>query len=294
MRRVTTITLQCLAICLVSLQSAPIVHAKPVSVRASKAADASTHTVYQGQTLGMIAKRYNVSVEDLCSANAITRRTPIRPGQKLLLPGSPPHLQNEPKKAETGSGGSPSSLTPAPARAAAAKPIVQADSSKSVSWRKYVRPARRAGYVTLKATGRQWQGYAVVKGNRIAAAGQLGFKRALYSWRTGAEAPLDQRLIRLLVKVSDTFGGRPLHIVSGFRENSYSRASKHKRGQACDFSVEGVPNDALRDYLLTLGQVGVGYYPNSSFVHLDVRPVSTQWVDRSSPGERPEYEHNDD
>jgi hypothetical protein len=41
-----------------------------------------------------------------------------------------------------------------------------------------------------------------------------------------------------------------------------------------------------------LDQVGVGYYPNSSFVHVDVRSQNTQWVDRSSPGERPEYDHD--
>jgi uncharacterized protein YcbK (DUF882 family) len=93
------------------------------------------------------------------------------------------------------------------------------------------------------------------------------------------------------VKVSDTFGGRALRIVSGFREHSYAKESKHRKGHACDLSVDGVPNDVLRDYLLTLDQVGVGYYPNSSFVHLDVRPQRTQWVDRASPGERPEYDH---
>jgi uncharacterized protein YcbK (DUF882 family)/LysM repeat protein len=298
MRRVLIVTLQLLATCVVLLSGPWAAAAKPAAVSKQRTSAASYHTVYQGQTLGMIAKRYNVTVDDLCSANSITRRTPIKPGQKLVLPGSsnaPPQPKGAAtQKSATSARSAISNLGPvAPLRAADKRQATAASTSQN-TWKKFVRPARRAGYVTLKATGRRWEGYAVVKGNRLAAAGQLGFKRALYSWRTGAEAAVDPRLMRLLVKVSDTFGGRPLRIVSGYRENSFSRASKHKRGQACDFSVEGVPNEALRDYLLTLDQVGVGYYPNSSFVHLDVRPSGTQWVDRSAPGERPEYEHDDE
>lgn len=44
------------------------------------------HTVAQGQTIGAIARRYHVSIQDLCAANGITRRTLIRPGQQLTIP----------------------------------------------------------------------------------------------------------------------------------------------------------------------------------------------------------------
>jgi LysM repeat protein/predicted esterase len=44
------------------------------------------HTVGDGQTLGKIAKRYNVSIAAICTANGIERRTKIRPGQRLLIP----------------------------------------------------------------------------------------------------------------------------------------------------------------------------------------------------------------
>ena len=49
----------------------------------------------------------------------------------------------------------------------------------------------------------------------------------------------------------------------------------------------GIDNVTLRDYLRTLTSVGVGYYPNSSFVHLDVRDANTYWVDYAGPGEAP-------
>jgi LysM repeat protein/predicted esterase len=45
-----------------------------------------THTVSAGQTLGAIARRYNVSIQALCEANHITRRDKLRPGQELVIP----------------------------------------------------------------------------------------------------------------------------------------------------------------------------------------------------------------
>ena len=50
----------------------------------------------------------------------------------------------------------------------------------------------------------------------------------------------------------------------------------------------------LRDYLRkTFDKVGVGYYPNSTFVHLDVRKDrSAFWIDYSGPGERAVYSEN--
>jgi hypothetical protein len=59
---------------------------------------------------------------------------------------------------------------------------------------------------------------------------------------------------------------------------------------AVDFMIPGVPNEALRDFCLTFANTGVGYYPNSSFLHLDVRDQATYWIDRSGPGEPPQYD----
>jgi predicted esterase len=42
--------------------------------------------VASGHTLGRIAKRYHVTIEALCDANNISRRDPIKPGQKLVIP----------------------------------------------------------------------------------------------------------------------------------------------------------------------------------------------------------------
>jgi LysM repeat protein len=52
----------------------------------SGAASGKEHVVADGQTLGKIAKRYQISIAALCKANGITRREKIRPGRKLTIP----------------------------------------------------------------------------------------------------------------------------------------------------------------------------------------------------------------
>ncbi len=160
---------------------------------------------------------------------------------------------------------------------------------KNASWRPYVREPWRRGYVSVSGHGKSWSGFIVDKNGDVLPAGRRGLSAALASWRTGREMLIDARLIALIADVSDEFGGRPIRIVSGYRETSYAPGSKHKVGQAFDFSVPGIPNEALRDFLRTLPDVGVGYYPNSTHVHLDVREKPCYWVDYSTPGAHPLY-----
>jgi len=129
---------------------------------------------------------------------------------------------------------------------------------------------------------------------KVTTRAEDSIEHVLASWRTGTEHEIDPRLIQLVVKVSDTFGGRPIRVVSGYREHSFAVESKHKVGRAFDFSIPGIPNAIVRDYLRTLPRVGVGYYPNSTHVHMDVREESAYWVDDSAPGAPPRYAHRGD
>lgn len=49
--------------------------------------------------------------------------------------------------------------------------------------------------------------------------------------------------------------------------------SQHVLGKAIDIRVPGVPTAHLRDAAMSLEAGGVGYYPKSQFVHVDVGPV---------------------
>lgn len=113
---------------------------------------------------------------------------------------------------------------------------------------------------------------------------------------TGMRRPIAERLVSLLYQTARHFNNAKVYVVAGFRAPSVAKQkgnpkSPHKRGVACDFRLEGVALSTLRDYLMrAYRHVGVGYYPNANFVHLDVgRQQDASWIDLSAPGERARY-----
>jgi uncharacterized protein YcbK (DUF882 family) len=113
---------------------------------------------------------------------------------------------------------------------------------------------------------------------------------------TGTRGRMSPRLVRLLFETGRHWPGRRVEVVSGYRHPTVAKNphSPHMKGLACDFRVVGVKNVELRDYLRRVfPHIGVGYYPNSSFVHLDVRrDGSAFWIDYSGPGENALYSDN--
>lgn len=111
--------------------------------------------------------------------------------------------------------------------------------------------------------------------------------------RTDVEKEVDPRLMTILSHVYDHYGKR-IEIVSGFR-NQRRTTSFHYLASASDIRIEGVEPKQLRNFVETLdaGGMGVGLYPKSKFVHVDVRPLpSFRWIDYSksdpdSPDKRP-------
>ncbi len=105
---------------------------------------------------------------------------------------------------------------------------------------------------------------------------------------------VDPGLVVRLQKVVDHFGkpGETAHLVlvSGYRPAS--AGSYHQRARALDFRIEGVKNEDLVAFCKTLDDTGCGYYPNSVFIHMDVREKGKghiSWIDASGPGEPPRY-----
>ena len=102
-------------------------------------------------------------------------------------------------------------------------------------------------------------------------------------------ALLHPRLILMLQKVAEAFPGHRFELISGFRAAEKGFHNYHNYGRALDFRLAGVDNKKLYDFARTLPKCGVGYYPNSVFIHLDVRDKSTTWVDYSGVGEAAQY-----
>jgi uncharacterized protein YcbK (DUF882 family) len=129
-----------------------------------------------------------------------------------------------------------------------------------------------------------------IKGN------QKRFDRLLRCHHTETKHAMNPRLMRVLYQTGRHWPGRRVEIVSGYRHPTVAKnpRSPHMKGLACDFRVDGVKAADLRDYLRkNFEKVGVGYYPNSTFVHVDVRKDrSAFWIDYSGPGERAVYSEN--
>jgi uncharacterized protein YcbK (DUF882 family) len=98
--------------------------------------------------------------------------------------------------------------------------------------------------------------------------------------RTGAETPVDPRLIDLLYRIAQRTHQK-IVLVSGFRAPMFSLAtlSYHTRGMAADIRIPGMTPLMVRDLAESMGVGGIGYYPVSGFVHVDVREDHARWID---------------
>lgn len=99
--------------------------------------------------------------------------------------------------------------------------------------------------------------------------------------RSGDIKPMDPQLLDLLFALSQQV--RPaacFHIISGYRSpatnarlrnrsNGVASRSLHMAGKAIDIRVPGIATSRLRRMGQDLKSGGVGYYPQSDFVHLD-------------------------
>jgi uncharacterized protein YcbK (DUF882 family) len=109
----------------------------------------------------------------------------------------------------------------------------------------------------------------------------------------GAESPLDPRLVELLHQIAKRTGGS-VQVLSAFRPPKTTHDHNyHTRGMAADVRVAGMGTAHLRDLARSLGAQGVGYYPTSHFVHVDVREGHYEWTDTSGPGQNNDDNHSE-
>ncbi len=109
--------------------------------------------------------------------------------------------------------------------------------------------------------------------------------RAMRDWRSGEEHLMDPHLFDVMHALRGRLGtSAPFQIISGYRSKAtndmmhemssgVAKNSQHTEGKASDIRLEGVELTHIRNAALDLGAGGVGYYPVSNFVHVDVGPV---------------------
>lgn len=107
----------------------------------------------------------------------------------------------------------------------------------------------------------------------------------LRDFRNGEEHIIDPRLLDLLHQLhANVDSTQPFEVISGYRSpktNAMLRAeghgtaskSYHMKGMAIDVRLGDVALTDLHQAALVMRSGGVGFYPSSDFVHVDVGPV---------------------
>jgi uncharacterized protein YcbK (DUF882 family) len=103
---------------------------------------------------------------------------------------------------------------------------------------------------------------------------------------SGDEHPIDPRILDLVYRIQRQFHAPEIRVVSGYRTPKPGSRSNHGKGRAIDFIVPGTPDEDVAKLAREIGYTGVGIYPTSQFVHVDIRPRSYFWVDYSAPGKK--------
>lgn len=104
--------------------------------------------------------------------------------------------------------------------------------------------------------------------------------------RTGEVHHFNPKLFDVVSEVVASLGkvDAEIHIICGYRtpwSNNYLRThtsgvaknSLHMLAEAIDIRLPGIRTSVFRDAALALHQGGVGYYPESNFVHVDIGRV---------------------
>lgn len=107
----------------------------------------------------------------------------------------------------------------------------------------------------------------------------------LRDFRTDEVHPIDPKLLDLLARLRTQLRSRsPYLVIGGYRSpatnamlrettEGVAASSLHMAGRAIDLRVPDRSLAAVRRVALGLKAGGVGYYPRSDFVHVDVGPI---------------------
>jgi uncharacterized protein YcbK (DUF882 family) len=143
-------------------------------------------------------------------------------------------------------------------------------------------PGARIGKFVIQSanTGEEVEVSLNLDTGEVDAAGYVRLRHMMRCLRTTAETPIDPRLIDLLYRIAHRTRQK-LILVSGFRAPMFSMAalSYHTRGMAADIRIPGMTPLMARDLAESMGVHGLGYYPVSGFIHVDVRDDRSRWTD---------------
>ena len=116
-------------------------------------------------------------------------------------------------------------------------------------------------------------------------SGLFEVNKAFIDHRAHEITRIDIDLINLMYDISQHVGlDKKFNVISGYRSKNtnaklrkrmsgVAKDSFHMKGKAVDIYVPGVSLRKLKDTAVGLRAGGIGYYPKSNFLHIDVGPV---------------------
>jgi uncharacterized protein YcbK (DUF882 family) len=120
-----------------------------------------------------------------------------------------------------------------------------------------------------------------MRSNAPMGASEQELAHVMRCLRTGRETSLDPKLSLLLFQIARNTGG-VIELVSGYRAPQHTHDKNyHARAQAADIRVRGVSSAALFALARRLQVPGLGIYPTTGMIHIDVRDVPYHWIDYS-------------
>lgn len=93
---------------------------------------------------------------------------------------------------------------------------------------------------------------------------------------------LDSDLVNILQNIRDHFGS-PMILSSAYRSPEHNANvggewnSRHTKGEAADIWIDGVDPLDVAKYAESIGVMGIGWYPNDGFTHIDTRENKSYW-----------------
>lgn len=144
-------------------------------------------------------------------------------------------------------------------------------------------PVRELAFMNLH-TGESLSTVYWANGDYV-AEGLAEINHILRDHRNDMVGTISPHLLDLLYKIQVRFDTTlPFQVFSGYRspvsnrmlreaDPNVAKRSLHMEGMALDFCIEGIELEAIRRVAMELQGGGVGYYPDSHFVHVDIGRV---------------------
>ncbi len=144
-------------------------------------------------------------------------------------------------------------------------------------------PARTLRFVHTHTGETLSLAYAVADAYLTSALARIDW--FLRDFRNGESRPIDPRLLDQLHALSELTGtSAPYEVISGYRSPATNALLQHRgggvathslhlEGRAIDVRLGDVPLGDLREAAMSIRAGGVGFYPQSRFVHLDTGAV---------------------